>query len=613
MKLKRLSSFFQTLGGAFRTCLTRFPVAVAFVLALTAFLVFLVATEGSKVEDRLLIVLGYYLSVGFVLSLSLHLWGEEVKRRATVFIVHGAAQLLLAADALFLYQHIADSGVIGIGIAHFAGVLAVGLSVFFLSFFRERNDIPAWYFSLNTVGTLIMTYIIGNVLQLGIDLLVLSLNQLFGVNVDTKCYFYIAILCCLTLPLLMFLGLLPRGREKHNARIRISSFLNGIIRYLFLPLAGCYLFVLYVYAIRILFRWELPDGWVSWLVVTLMAISIGIVFGLYPTRIKEEEENEAYSHDDETLLQDCHSEARDEKTRQAQSKRKNRMAIQIMHGLPMLVLPLLLLMTVGIVRRFLDYGITINRLYLATLNLWFYAVCIGLIVGKARRISWIPISFSIVFLLTSVLPVNYASITQSILHEKVKQALTEGSQYDLPLSEQQYESWVKSVSKEEAKLVTGRLQYLQDWYGAESITDLVAEDIVFDHIITEETDRIAMPDISYQQSVNATVEIPQGYKYCTMIKTNGTLYNQSADHDRQCVVSLEAMGDTVCIPLDSIRTYETAEKPSAPMLRTTKGNWLMLTSFTYYLSSDTSNTNNLPKTDSYYFALEGYLYHNKKQ
>lgn len=589
MKLKRLSSFFQTLAGAFRTCLTRFPVAVGFVLALTAFLVFLVATEGSRGEEKFLLVLGYYLSVGFVLSLSLHLWGEEVKRRATVLVVHGAAQVLLVADALFLYHYVNDSGAIGIGIAHFAGVLAVGLSVFFLSFFRERNDIPAWYFSLNTISTLIVTFIIGTVLQIGIDLLVLSLDQLFGVDVGTKCFFYIAILCCLTLPLLMFLGLLPQGREKHDRRIRISSFLNGIIRYLFLPLAGCYLLVLYVYAIRILVRWELPDGWVSWLVVTLMAMCIGIVFGLYPTRIKEDEPEVCDTNGD-----------------------KSRMAGRVMRWLPMLVLPLLLLMTVGIVRRFLDYGITINRLYLLTLNLWFYAVCIGLIVGKARRISWIPISFSLVFLLTSVLPVNYTSITRSVLHGKVKQALLEGNRYELPLSEQQYEAWAKSVSKEEANLITGKLHYLQDWFGKESVADLVKEGVLFDYVIPEAVDTTSVRTISYRQSVQTTVEVPQGYQYCTMVTVNGTLSGESANKDGLCMVGLEEEDDSVYVPLDTLRAHEDDPKFPAPMLRTRKGNVLMLTSFSYNLTVDAPDVDGSEQTDIY-FLLEGYFYHNKKQ
>lgn len=109
--------------------------------------------------------------------------------------------------------------------------------------------------------------------------------------------------------------------------------------------------MLYIYATRILISWELPIGWVSWLIVALMTVCIAVQFGLYPTRFKEGKRFDNW----------------------------------ITRWMPVLILPLLLLMTIGIIRRFNDYGITINRLYLATLNGWFYIVCIGLFVIKARR------------------------------------------------------------------------------------------------------------------------------------------------------------------------------------------------------------------------------------
>lgn len=178
-------------------------------------------------------------------------------------------------------------------------------------------------------------------------------------------------------------------QEKHNTRPLQHSFFNGVIHYLFLPLTGGYLIVLYIYALRILINWELPIGWVSWLVITLMTGCIVIEFGLYPSRM-------------------------------AQQKRTDNL---IARWLPLFVLPLLFLMTIGIIRRFNDYGVTINRLYLITLNIWCYFVCITLIIIKAKRISWIPISFSLVFLLTSVLPVNYASITRQIIQKEVNQTI----------------------------------------------------------------------------------------------------------------------------------------------------------------------------------------------
>jgi hypothetical protein len=87
--------------------------------------------------------------------------------------------------------------------------------------------------------------------------------------------------------LILFLGLLPQGEDKHNREPHSSEFLNGIIHYLFLPLTAGYLTVLYMYAARILVSWELPTGWVSWLIVALMTVCIAIQFGLYPTRLEE--------------------------------------------------------------------------------------------------------------------------------------------------------------------------------------------------------------------------------------------------------------------------------------------------------------------------------------
>lgn len=113
-----------------------------------------------------------------------------------------------------------------------------------------------------------------------------SLHQLFEIHISGKCYAYIYYLCNVLLGLMLFLGLLPQGDDKHNREPHSSEFLNGILHYLFLPLTAGYLTVLYIYATRILVSWELPIGWVSWLIVALMTVCIAIQFGLYPTRLQ---------------------------------------------------------------------------------------------------------------------------------------------------------------------------------------------------------------------------------------------------------------------------------------------------------------------------------------
>ena len=486
MKGLSVEKAFHTATEAFQNCLKRFPVTVTFIFVFTAYLIYLTYTDW-KGEDRLQFIIGYYLSVGILLSLTLHLWSEEVKSRLLKTGINLAAHALLIADAFLLYHYLTtESSWIEIGIAHAAAILAVGLSTFFLSFLREKNDIASWNFALNTVSAYIVTQVIGLILCAGISLLLFSLHQLFDIHISGKCYAYIYYLCNVSLGLMLFLGLLPQGNDKHNREPHSSEFLNGILHYLFLPLTAGYLIVLYIYATRILISWELPIGWVSWLIVALMTVCIAVQFGLYPTRFKEGKRFDNW----------------------------------IARWMPVLILPLLLLMTIGIIRRFNDYGITINRLYLATLNGWFYIVCIGLFVIKARRINWIPVSFAGIFLLTSALPVNYAGITKNTILKEIKAEMQRSCRADTPLSLEQYKEWIYSLPEKQAIQINGKFRYLSNWFGTESVTHLIDKDVTYNlYSVTADinTDTIATDTdsdrVTYSGEIDSQtiINIPAGY------------------------------------------------------------------------------------------------------
>ena len=94
MKGLSVEKAFHTAAEAFQNCLKRFPVTVTFIFVFTAYLIYLTST-GWKGEDRLLFITGYYLSVGILLSLTLHLWSEEVKSRLWKTGIQLAAHALL--------------------------------------------------------------------------------------------------------------------------------------------------------------------------------------------------------------------------------------------------------------------------------------------------------------------------------------------------------------------------------------------------------------------------------------------------------------------------------------------------------------------------------------
>lgn len=520
----------QTFNGTLQSNLKRFPITLFFTIALTCYLCYFVSNHDEN--KKLNWIIGYYLSVGTLLSLTLHLWCEEMKRIIPKIAVQAGMHLLLILDAIYLYSYSYEKSFTEIGIAHGAGILAIGLSVFFLSFFKEKNDIPSWNFALSSITACVTANVIGCIMSGGICFLILSVHKLFDLSIDSTCYLYIVILCNVCLSMFLFLGLLPQKQEKHNTRPLQHSFLNGVIHYLFLPLTGGYLIVLYIYALRILINWELPIGWVSWLVITLMTGCIVIEFGLYPSRM-------------------------------AQQKRTDNL---IARWLPLFVLPLLFLMTIGIIRRFNDYGVTINRLYLITLNIWCYFVCITLIIIKAKRISWIPISFSLVFLLTSVLPVNYASITRQIIQKEVNQTIIhQKPMQNLPLSQEQYNQWLKTFSPEQARQINEKFIYLYEWFGKESICQWIDEDVSLYMLRTEFEDRQEnQPTVSYSGTIasEATISIPDGYQ-----KLQSIHRYQIIDHkeqDKIIAVPLTQDNDTVYIDQQTIESLSQRKKGEMP-------------------------------------------------
>ncbi len=520
----------QTFNGTLQSNLKRFPITLFFTIALTCYLCYFVSNHDEN--KKLNWIIGYYLSVGTLLSLTLHLWCEEMKRIIPKIAVQAGMHLLLILDAIYLYSYSYEKSFTEIGIAHGAGILAIGLSVFFLSFFKEKNDIPSWNFALSSITACVTANVIGCIMSGGICFLILSVHKLFDLSIDSTCYLYVVILCNVCLSMFLFLGLLPQKQEKHNTRPLQHSFFNGVIHYLFLPLTGGYLIVLYIYALRILINWELPIGWVSWLVITLMTGCIVIEFGLYPSRM-------------------------------AQQKRTDNL---IARWLPLFVLPLLLLMTIGIIRRFNDYGVTINRLYLITLNIWCYFVCIILIIIKAKRISWIPISFSLVFLLTSVLPVNYASITRQIIQKEVNQTIIrQKPMLNLPLSQEQYNQWLKTFSSEQARQINEKFIYLYEWFGKESICQWIDEDASLYMLRTEFEDKQEnQPTVSYSGTIasEATISIPDGYQ-----KLQSIHRYQIIDHkeqDKIIAVSLTQDNDTVYIDQQTIESLSQRKKGEMP-------------------------------------------------
>ena len=554
------------LTGNFKNNMKRFPLAIAFNILLCAVIIIAI-WEDLFWENKLINVSIYYLSVGYLLSLFLKLWAEEVTNKKIATCIKIALHTILILDAIYLYVTTSSSW-FEISLARAAAISTLLSIMFILPFFREKDDIASWNMTVISIANAGIAFLISHLMCVGISLLITSLNTLFELALDGEWYFTIWILCSIGLSSILFLGLLPYGEKKANRTPIVLGFFSKIIRFLFLPLLGTYLTVLYVYTIKILIQWELPEGWVSILTTALMMGYITIVFWLYPSAQQE----------------------------------KNTLDRQIIRWLPILILPLLILMSVGIIRRFNDYGITINRLYILALNIWFYIVCIGTIINRNKRIHWIPISFSILFVVTSLFPVNFASITRNMLLKKTQKEINATYTGKLPMNNTLYIAWLKTYPQEKAIQINDRIKYLNYTFDQECLSHLV-EDINYYNVefqLGTLDNIINMISESQYLSSKITIDLSEGYSSITSYKSEKIVLEKEQEH---FVISLQpSTNETIEIDIrtsDIYRWGKLAPKEWEPQeLPCSSSNYkFILTDFSY--------SSNYPK--GLIFKYSGYL------
>ncbi len=430
----------HTISADIAVCWHRFPLTVVYVVLLSVWLItdaFSAIPEVLKPSG----VLDFIFSAGSLLSLVIYLWLEERPSPRYGKWIQIAGCMIMAADAIWLYSENGSWGW-AISIGHGAVIGALLIALFFISFIGEKDDIPAWNFSWSLIKSLVIVGAISAAMALALFIIIMTAHSLFHFDDIWRIEASMMIVGCYTIPAMIFLGRIPSGASKHNSIPLPSRFLTGITRYLFVPTMSLLLIILYAYAIKILVSFELPKGTVSWSVTGAMIGCCLIEFLLYPSHISG-------------------SSARDR---------------AIARWLPIAVMPLLVLMTVAALRRISDYGITVERLYLLTFNIWAYGVCIGLFITRARRLYWVPCSFAALFLITSILPVNYTTISRSAVQHDLRNTLTSITDRPLPLSQTEYNKLIDAQTLRSKDKIEGKLHYLQDNFGIESLADIVTID-----------------------------------------------------------------------------------------------------------------------------------------
>ena len=368
------------------------------------------------------IVMTCTLGISFILSLVFI--SERLKTSKSVNLVFQLSGIIL----LIIYYFTLSSEFNYVDTARFLSFLiASHLLVSFSPFANKKLSTEIngfWQFNQLLFIRILITAVYSGALYLGLTVAVLSFDKLFNVHFDDKIYLKLFFVILGFFNTWFFLSGMPENHDELETQSFYPKGLKIFTQYVLLPLVIIYLFILYLYTGKILIQWELPIGWVSYLVLGFSATGIFSLLLIHPLRNLE-------GHN----------------------------WIKIFSKVFYLVLfPLIVLLFVAIIRRTDDYGITERRYYVIVLACWLTGIALYFTFSKIKNIKVIPISLCLIAFLTSIGPWGAFSISQNNQFNRLKEILIKN---EILVNEKIHKT-DKALTIEDKKNISSIISYLDE-------------------------------------------------------------------------------------------------------------------------------------------------------
>lgn len=382
-------------------------------------------------------VIAFCLAEGFFMSLAIDIWTDFLDKRRFYVILEIIAILLVGTDC-FITSCVGGIYVDSNFVGHASLLTGLIVACFFVPLSSSLTNRTQTYSQLIHTAmsiTLAVVFLMASVLFINL------LRELFNILI-TKFDDSLLFICAVVLPLVVFTGLqLTKAKAKLSAPV---FFGGGFCKFVLLPIVLIYFAVLYVYLFKILITWELPNGEVTRMVTIQIVLVLVVLFGL-----RDYFHNSSTAESNVTIF---------------------RLA---MRWLPLLMIPMLVLMTVAIFYRLNQYGITADRIYVTCFLLWAYCVDFYLILKfQNSNLNLVAISFAVGFVAISAIPgCNVISITNAVLRAEIMKAF---SGHQLPLTLKEARKALSLMPADQKSRIASKIVYLDSWDDHSQISDIVS-------------------------------------------------------------------------------------------------------------------------------------------
>jgi hypothetical protein len=364
----------KNLLASFLLSLKRFPTAYFYALTFFISSEYLILTDwNDNIDVKFWLLMINYSLWAIIFAILIKIFSEKKGIKKYNFI--GNIILVFVVVGLFAATYNLSENMIYYKVAIID--LISFLMMFFLPFVASNKDLEFWDYSFKLVVNAIISIIFMQVISLGLFIALIILESLFGVDINEKINWTIFSFASIV-AISTFLILFPTKIYNKIDEIKYPAFLKSLVSYILLPLTAIYLMILYVYLFKIIITWSIPAGSVSYMVMIFSMFGIFALLMIFPLQ------------------------------KEGTSKWINIFAKYFYFAM----LPLIVLLFIAIEKRIVQYGITENRYYVLIYAIWLIVIIFYMIINKFKKIIFIPMSFIVVFFLSSFGPQSAFNISK---------------------------------------------------------------------------------------------------------------------------------------------------------------------------------------------------------
>lgn len=379
--------------------------------------------------------LNFFAKVIGLILLATYYFGSEG------YITEGANETFYRYAVLFLISH---------------------LFVAFAPFLKSLNVNEFWGYNKTLFLNFLISALYSAVLFFGLSIALLSIDNLLGFDIKDVRYLQLWFILVGIFNTFFFLARVPKIGEFEPAVTEYPKALKVFVQYVLIPIVTIYILILYSYLIKIMVQWELPTGWVANLVLSFSIAGIFSLLLLHP--IKDEAKNNW---------------------------------IRFYSKLYYIgLVPLVVLLFVSIGTRISEYGVTINRFYVATLAVWLAGIVLYFIISKTKNIKVIPVSLALVGLGISFGPFSAFSVSERSQSGRISEILEKNNILSENGGILKAES---TIAFEDRSEVSSIVRYMIDNHDLNSLQPLFNDDL------KKEIDAIENEDLEFRTKAEKIV------------------------------------------------------------------------------------------------------------